>query len=101
MKTPKPPKPLEQHYDAALARAERDNVRVVADVGDHWLVTSSQSGLSSAVKLAGDDMMLDPFSCPRQADHATNLCKHRAVLRARVEEAEAAVHATLLVPATA
>lgn len=35
MQTQKIPIPLEQHYDAALARAERDGVRVVADFGDH------------------------------------------------------------------
>ena len=39
MQPTKTPKPLEQHYDAALACAERDNVRVVADFGNHWLVT--------------------------------------------------------------
>lgn len=35
MKIFKTPKPLEQHYDAALARAERDGVQVVVDFGDH------------------------------------------------------------------
>lgn len=101
MKPTKTPKPLEQHYDAALARAERDGVRVVADFGYFWLVTSSQPGHSSTAKLAGDDMMLDTFSCPCQAEHEKYLCKQWPVLRARVEDTEAAVQVARLVPALA
>ena len=101
MRTFKTPKPLEQHYDAALARAERDTVRVVADFGDHWLVTSSQLGHSYTLKLAGDDMTLDTCSCPCQDKHEKYLCKHWPVLHACVEEAEAVVQAARLVPALA
>ena len=79
MKPTKPSKTLEQQYDAALARAEHDGVRVVADVGDHWLVTSSQAGHSYTVRLIDDEVMLHSFACPCQTDHSKYLCKHTAV----------------------
>lgn len=78
MKPTKTSQPLEQQYDAALARAKRDNVRVVADFGDHWLVASSQPGHYYTVRLTGDEMTLDTFSCPCQTEHAQYLCKHIA-----------------------
>ena len=79
MKPTKPIKALEQQYNAALARAEHDNVRVVAKVSDHWLVTSSQPGHHYMVRVTGEELMLDTFSCPCQTEHDQYLCKHRAV----------------------
>ncbi len=95
MRTFKTPKPLEQQYDAALARAARDGVRVVADFSDAWLVTSSQPGHYYRVTLTDDDLMLHSFACPCQTEHEKHLCKHIATVFAfvvgQIAEREAAV----------
>ena len=156
MKTQKTPKPLEQHYDAAFARAERDNVQVIAArfaqgakraARESWkaaeavanlaplsaraksaeaqraqgaapcVVAYAEQAVQLAIHAATSAKAVHPF-VPRAGDLAEVYRARRAavfawlpcpesqavklaVLHARVERAEAAVQAALLVPALA